>query len=321
MSSDFEKLIDANMRAYVSGMLQQQMQPGYEFIKSEYDIAQGYYMASLKYEIAQNYQNAANAIIAGGIAICTFAVGGWIITAASTQTTVLGSGVLMGSGGVPIYGLPTVVTTAPSLAAKLGISATLGGLGIATNAFITGAIGTGEGSLKAMDAPKLGLLVAGGAAKVGPFFGLLFGTAGGVYERALRAALLEEMSKNEVKEFAKKTLKAQIGQIGGKVSAAGRKGKLAFAPIDDLNQKMRMPALRKITELTDDFMKNDKSLFSSPNRNHIHSAIHAKVGTEVWASVLREATQAKVNLEMESARAHADLKSAFAGWSAKAVPK
>lgn len=320
--SSVERVTDALVDVYVTGTILKQLEPGYEFIKNEYDAALYYSMSAEYYDIAANYQRVVNACIAGAIAVCTFAIGGWIIGAlgrggvmgvtggvtATGETTAF----VIGTGSVPVYTVP--------LGTKLGVGAILGASGISMNALITGQLETSSGSLKGMDVPKLALLMAGGVAKVGPLFGLLFGTAGGAIERRYQAQLREQILNQSVAALTTRMLNQKVRSVGAEVASTGRYTKIGFLSITEIDDLIRSGLTREIGTVTDRIVRENAGFFSTPDRGETYSKVHGKLGVSTWAPILTDVSRARTQLLIKNDRAVEALRSATWDWIDETVP-
>lgn len=315
-SKAFEKMTEALVDVYVTGSLLKQLEPGYKFIKNEYDAAFYYNLSSEYYNIAAAYKRVVNACIAGAIAVCTFAIGGWIIgvlgrgsvfgftggVTATGETTAF----VLGSGSVPVYSVP--------LGTKLGTSAILGASGIGMNAFLTGKLQTSSGSLKGMDVPKLGLLMAGGVAKVGPLFGLLFGTLGGALERSRQERLRNEILDSSCAAMTKQLLNRKVRAIGSDVASGGRYTKIGFLTVTEIDDLIRKKLMKEIGTATNQIVKENTGYFSSPDRGKVYSKVHGKLGVTTWAPILTDVSRARTRLMMMHDKAVKQLKAATWEW-------
>lgn len=321
-SRSVEKVTEALVDVYVTGSILQQLEPGYKFIKNEYDAAFYYSLSAEYYSIAANYQRVVNACIAGAIAVCTFAIGGWIIGAlgrggimgVTGGVTATGetSAFVIGSGSVPIYTVP--VTT------KLGVGAVLGASGITMNAIITGQLETSSGSLRGMDVPKLGLLMAGGVAKVGPLFGLLFGTLGGTIERRYQEQLRNEILDRSCAALATRLLNQRVRDVGTEVASTGRYTKIGFLSITEIDDLVRSRLMREISSVTDQVVRENDGYFSSPDRDQVYSQVHGKLGVSTWAPILTDVSRARTQLMIKNDQAMDRLKAATWEWVNETVP-
>lgn len=321
-SRSVEKVTEALVDVYVTGSILQQLEPGYKFIKNEYDAAFYYSLSAEYYSIAANYQRVVNACIAGAIAVCTFAIGGWIIGAlgrggimgvtggvtATGETTAF----VIGSGSVPIYTVP--------VATKLGVGAILGASGITMNAIITGQLETSSGSLRGMDVPKLGLLMAGGVAKVGPLFGLLFGTLGGTIERRYQEQLRNEILDRSCAALATRLLNQRVRDVGTEVASTGCYTKIGFLSITEIDDLVRSRLMREISSVTDQVVRENDGYFSSPDRDRVYSQVHGKLGVSTWAPILTDVSRARTQLMIKNDQAMDRLKAATWEWINETVP-
>nr|WP_319385565.1 hypothetical protein [uncultured Roseibium sp.] len=308
-----EAFLNSLSDLYVAGTLLKNLEPGYKFIKSEYDAAFYYSLSSEYYDIAAKYQTALNTAIAGAVAVCTFAVGGWAIQflGSGARLGVAATGTsapfLYGGGSIPIYVVPT--------ATKIGLGVTIASGGVLANAILKSAAGSG-GDLRFMDIPKIGFLVAGGVAGAGPLVGLLFGTLGSVGQREAREKFTEIVCNEASAALLKKAIETKMTKKGTDIAAMGRHVKIGFLPITRIGDLLRTPLMRDIDKITKDIVKKESGTFSfsSPNYDEIYSKVHGKIGTRLWAPILSDVARAYTQLQIDYDRAEKVFLQASADW-------